>query len=116
MTAARTRFSVELIPDVQQIDIAEMRRHAPHCLESFRETLELIQARRDEAAKKKGRLEGAYSASFRASPDDDRETGRVIYSIAAPVVTIWAAYHEHDEAYRRAKARYRKVIIRPKSG
>jgi len=43
-----------------------------------------------------------------AGPEDITVSGRIVYTLASPRITIWSAFPDHDEAYRRARSRYRR--------
>jgi hypothetical protein len=106
VNAARIRFRLDFHQDVVGTDIPEIVHRFPSGYKGFLDAIARIKARRDEAKPKKGRLLGAFSASFKTGPKDTRCSGRVVYTIRAPYILIFAAHRDHDEAYRRAKARY----------
>jgi len=108
VTAARTHFKLVFHRQVISLDIPEIFQTFPECREDLDEVMARIQSRRDEMDPKTGRLQGTFSASFMAGPEDVLKSGRVVYALASPKITIWAAYPIHDEAYRRARARYRR--------
>ena len=110
MTSARASFGIEFLKEVEAEDIQDMATLAPESIEGFQNSLILIQARRDDASPKGGRLMGTLSASFHTRLDDTKMQGRIIYSVASTTITIWAVYHDHDEAYRRARKRYKRRL------
>ena len=52
-----------------------------------------------------GRLEGLESIAFQAHQKDDTESGRLIFRRTKEAVEIIAVSDDHDDAYRKARAR-----------
>jgi hypothetical protein len=107
MTSARTRLRFVVMEIVERVDVPEMREHSAASEEGFYQALQAVRNRRDDATPKRGALTGALSTRFSVGPEDLQGRGRIIYSVDAVQITVWAAFHEHDEAYRRARRRYR---------
>jgi len=109
MGAARIRYSLRYHEDAWAGDLPEV----PESLRSYvRKALESIQARRDEAMDpKQKRLAGTFSAAFLGDPEEDEKTasGRIVYLVDGRDIVVIALHQDHDEAYRRARTRYRPV-------
>jgi hypothetical protein len=90
-------------------DLDEIRQSFPECIHEVDAGLDRIKARRDEADTKTGRLEGCLSHSFRSDSDDTNYTGRIIYKMEGLLIRILAVHPDHDEAYRRARARLKHL-------
>jgi len=54
---------------------------------------------------KTGRLEGSRSWSFPSYNGDESEEGRILYFLLDRAVVVFAIHADHDEAYKRARAR-----------
>lgn len=105
MAAARQRFDLIIPPEVQAEDLREVPEAAvPFLVAALKE----IRARRDGAAKAKtGALGGTCSGAFWADEQETRPSGRIIYTVEGHTIEIIAIHADHDEAYRRARARFR---------
>ena len=110
MTSARVRFTLMFLAEVEQRDIPDIKRLSSFCMTGFIEALSLIAARRDNAIPKIGALLGAYSAPFAAWAGDNNKSGRIVYTVSTLSISILAAHYDHDEAYRRARKRYKKRL------
>lgn len=108
MTAARRFFETDYLEGANA-DLAEIERDFPWALDSAGAGLDRIKARRDEADPKTGRLTGCLSHSFKANPEDADFTGRIVYKVDGLILLILAVHPDHDEAYRRARARLKRL-------
>ena len=109
MAAARRRVELSLSPQAENEDIPEI---PDELLPFMFAALDEIQARRDEAMDpKQKRLAGTFSAAFLGDPEEDKETasGRIVYLVEGRDIVVLALHQNHDEAYRRARTRYRPV-------
>lgn len=108
MTAARRFFLTRFHPGALA-DLIEIELRSSWVFDCTNQELIRIKARRDEADPKRGRLEGCLSHSFKADPEDRDFTGRIVYKVDGLVLWILAVHPDHDEAYRRARARLRRL-------
>ena len=109
MGAARIRYGFRYHEDALMQDIPEVPEELLPYLEK---ALDRIKARRDEAMDpKQKRLAGSFSAAFPADLDEDEEagSGRVVYLVEGKDIVVIALHKDHDEAYRRARVRYKPV-------
>lgn len=108
MTAARRFFETDYLEGAIA-DLAEIEHESSWVLDQAVHALNRIKARRDEADPKTGRLEGCLSHSFMADPEDTDFTGRIVYQVDGQIIRILAVHPDHDEAYRRARSRIKRL-------
>lgn len=103
MAAARIRFTLDYHEGVLSADLRELPEAI---LEAVDGALAAIQARKDEATPKGGRLVGACSTRFHANALESAPSGRIVYFVRKHSILVLAIHADHDEAYRRARARF----------
>jgi len=89
-----------------------MNEFSVACQESLEKAMVALQARPFDGEPKAGVLTGAFSVTFWDGISTRTEKGRVVYSVTARRITIWSVHPDHDEAYRRARARYKLKRVR----
>ena len=108
MTAARRFFDTVYLAGAIR-DLEEIEEFSPWALLEANQEMNRIKARRDEADPKTGRLAGCLSHSFKADPLDSYFSGRIVYRVDGLTLQILAVHPDHDEAYRRARARLKRL-------
>lgn len=110
MVSARIYYEVSFCKASQREDLPEIGKASVECQEALESALALVRKDPCGGEPKSGVLTGAFSVSFFDGIDSEKDRGRVVYAVEGRSITVWAAHPSHEEAYRRARERYRKRL------
>ncbi|WP_026939415.1 type II toxin-antitoxin system RelE family toxin [Holophaga foetida] len=103
---ARRRTDLVLSGEARR-DIEKMNTEArAYALDA----LEDLQAQPKKGEPKNGRLVGAWSWDFYATPTENRPQGRIVYTVKHQEIHVFAVSDGHDEAYSRARSRAARYL------